>query len=399
MPTTPNYKQTEIGEIPQEWEISELGLVSKVATGGTPNTKIKEYYFPGIIRWMKSGDVKGYIVQDVPNRISEIGLAKSNAVIHPVGSVMMAMSGRGKTRGNTTILGIPCSCSQSVAAIIPDKKIVDSGFLHYDLYLRYNEIRNITGSDDRSGLNLKLIRAIKIPLPKLVEQQKITNILSVMNDAIQKTNEIISKTQELKKGLMQHLLTRGIGHTQFKQTEIGKIPQEWELVKIGIILSLEYGVGLTQSKRVPGKYPVYGSNGIVGFHDQAYTNGPGVIVGRKGSVGAVNWIESDFWPIDTTYYVDLKRNDVSKKWMFYKLLHLNLQRLNTSTGVPGLNRNDVYSLTTSLPNFNEQKNIGLILSNVDEAIEQNNLQLKQLESLKNGLMQVLLTGKVRVKIN
>ena len=87
----------------------------------------------------------------------------------------------------------------------------------------------------------------------------------------------------------------------FKQTEIGKIPKEWKVVRMEDIFSLEYGRGLTEKDRERGNYPVYGSNGIVGFHSKYLVRGPGIIVGRKGTIGAATWSDKDFWPIDTTY--------------------------------------------------------------------------------------------------
>ena len=93
-------------------------------------------------------------------------------------------------------------------------------------------------------------------------------------------------------------------------------------VKLGDLLSLEYGTGLPESKREPGTYPVYGSNGIVGYHKEPIVKGPGIVIGRNGSIGEVTWSNSDFWPIDTTYYVALKKEDISLKWLYYLLLSL-----------------------------------------------------------------------------
>src|SRR5947199_5693280 len=119
---------------------------------------------------------------------------------------MLDMSGRGKTRGMSGILTSPCACSQSVAAIIPDKEKLSSEFLHYDLAFRYEEIRNITGSHDRSGLNLRLIREIRIPLPPLDEQQEISRVLLAIDEHLKEEQNGRHHFSELKKGLLQALL-------------------------------------------------------------------------------------------------------------------------------------------------------------------------------------------------
>jgi type I restriction enzyme S subunit len=182
-----------------------------------------------------------------------------------------------------------------------------------------------------------------------------------------------------------------INRQDCKTGEIRDPSKDWPSVRLEDILSLEYGSGLTESGRVSGKYPVYGSHGMVGYHNRPLVKGPGIVVGRKGTVGAVSWAESDFWPIDTTYYVALKRDDISARWLYYRLIDLRLNRLNASTGVPGLNRNDVHSIRIALPSFLEQQKIASILSTVDDAIQKTDEIIAKTQQLKKGLMQQLLT--------
>jgi type I restriction enzyme S subunit len=180
--------------------------------------------------------------------------------------------------------------------------------------------------------------------------------------------------------------------TNFKEvSELGKIPAEWEVVQIGDVLSLEYGSGLPDRERTHGPYPVVGSNGIIGYHSKAIVKGPGIVVGRKGSIGAVSWIDSDFWPIDTTFYVKIETSNIFLKWLFYELVYLNLGRFRLADVVPGLKRELVHSLKMPLPPFSEQQKIAEILSTVDEAIQKTDEVIATSERLKKGLMQELLT--------
>ncbi len=140
---------------------------------------------------------------------------------------------------------------------------------------------------------------------------------------------------------------------------------EWPRVRLGDMLSLEYGKSLPAHARDPhGEFPVAGSNGPDGKHTSAFVSSPGIAVGRKGSAGKVYWYENDFWPIDTTYYV-VPKLSFDMRWAYYLLSHLRLDRLATTTGVPGLNRNDAYSLEISLPPLSEQHHIVEILDQVD----------------------------------
>ena len=172
------------GVLPSSWRIRKVGDLCSVGTGGTPNTKFPEYYEPATIDWIKSGDVKGFYIRSAAHKISVAGVKNSAATPHPHGTVLMAMSGRGKTRGTTAILRIEAACSQSVAAIVPGAEI-SSEFLHFQFVKRYPEIRAITGNDDRSGLNMSLIRDIDLIAPPLMEQRKIAAVLGVVQRAIE----------------------------------------------------------------------------------------------------------------------------------------------------------------------------------------------------------------------
>lgn len=180
-------------------------------------------------------------------------------------------------------------------------------------------------------------------------------------------------------------------HKEFRNLEIGIMPKDWEIEKIGDVITLEYGKGLPERVRLEGIYPVIGSAGIVGYHHKALVKGPGLVIGRKGTIGAISRIKSDFWPIDTTYYVKTLVKNINLKWLFYALVKLNLPKLNLSDVVPGLKRELVYYLKLPIPPLPEQKKIAEILLTVDEAIEKVDEAIKKTQRLKRGLMQELLT--------
>lgn len=173
--------------------------------------------------------------------------------------------------------------------------------------------------------------------------------------------------------------------TKFKETEIGTIPEEWDVVNIGDILSLEYGKALKDENRVLGEIPVYGSNGVVGYHNQKLVDGPGIIVGRKGSAGEVIFSNKDFFPIDTTYYV---KTNFDNKYVYYLLKNTDIKQLVSSSAVPGLNRNDVYSQRIGISKSEqEQKQIAEILSSLDDKIELNRQINANLEKIASSLFK------------
>jgi type I restriction enzyme, S subunit len=134
------------------------------------------------------------------------------------------------------------------------------------------------------------------------------------------------------------------------------LPEGWDAAELGGLIALRYGKGLPEDKRRPGAVPVYGSNGIVGWHAEPLTSGPTIIVGRKGSVGAVHLSEQPCWPIDTTYFVD-DFGPFDKRVLAYLLRSLKLAELDASTAIPGLSRNDAYAIEIPLPPLPEQRRI------------------------------------------
>ncbi|MGV8118314.1 MAG: restriction endonuclease subunit S [Candidatus Xenobiia bacterium LiM19] len=153
---------------------------------------------------------------------------------------------------------------------------------------------------------------------------------------------------------------------------------KWPRVRLNKILSLEYGKSLpAQERDKNGSFIVAGSNGIDGYHSQAIVTGPGIVVGRKGSAGKVTWYDNDFWPIDTTYYVKTKIK-LEIRWLFYILGQIKLSDFINVTGVPGLNRNDVYHIEIPLPPLSEQHRIVEILDQADM------LRKKRQEALKKA---------------
>ncbi|MEJ5203641.1 MAG: restriction endonuclease subunit S [Anaerolineales bacterium] len=149
-----------------------------------------------------------------------------------------------------------------------------------------------------------------------------------------------------------------------------QVQSKWEVRKVGDVCNFEYGKGLPQNKRQPGPYPVIGSNGRVGFHNQYLVEGPAIIVGRKGTAGAVYWEDNNCWPIDTTFYVKLKASDISLRYLYLMLQELHLDKLSGGVGVPGLNRDDVYQQKIPVPPLDVQAQIVDECQAIDAEVEQ-----------------------------
>lgn len=176
-----------------------------------------------------------------------------------------------------------------------------------------------------------------------------------------------------------------------------KLPQNWCTTNLGELIEFKYGKALPERTRSRSGFPVYGSNGIVGYHDDALTSGATVIVGRKGSVGEINYSDTPCSPIDTTYYVDKFPGDVSRYW-FYQLKILKLNELNKATAIPGLNRSDAYNQVIALAPLNEQKRIAdkldAILARVDACRQRLDRIPAILKRFRQSVLAAAISGKL-----
>ena len=201
------FKDSELGRIPESWEVKSIGSLTSLTAGGTPSTQIKDYWNPKEVPWLSSGEVNKKIINFTDNMISKQGLNNSAAKFIPKYSVLIALAGQGKTRGTVAISEIELTTNQSVASILPSEKL-DMYFIYYNLDSRYEEIRSMsTGVGGRGGLNLAILKSIKIALPPQKEQKQIAEILSTVDKKLENLKEKKQSFEELKKGLMQKLLT------------------------------------------------------------------------------------------------------------------------------------------------------------------------------------------------
>lgn len=201
------FKDSELGKIPESWEVKSIGSLTSLTTGGTPSTQIKNYWNPKEVPWLSSGEVNKKNIYFTDNMISKQGLNNSAAKFIPKYSVLIALAGQGKTRGTVAISEIELTTNQSVASILPSEKL-DMYFIYYNLDSRYEEIRSMsTGVGGRGGLNLAILKSIKIALPPQKEQKQIAEIFSTVDKKLENLKEKKQSFEELKKGLMQKLLT------------------------------------------------------------------------------------------------------------------------------------------------------------------------------------------------
>jgi type I restriction enzyme S subunit len=302
--------------------------------------------------------------------------------------------------------------------------IEDSRLLYY--LVKFEKIRNqaiqrMTGSTGRQRIPPEAFDGILCPIPPVNEQQKIAAILSRVDDAIQKTDEIIAKTQQLKKGLMQQLLTKGIGHTKFKQTDLGEIPEQWQITTIGSTTQVKNGstprrnvreywengtIPWIPTAQVNDRYIEKAQEFITerGLHETSLSWIPKgsillAMIGQGATRGKVARLLVDA-TINQNFAAIFPSPSMNMDFLFHYLdfNYWRIRNLGRGGNQWALNCEVVKKICIPLPDKDEQTRIASILSCVDEKIRNDTRRKAQLDRLKRGLMRVLLTGKVRVKV-
>ena len=234
--------------VPQHWDAAALRWLSNRYAGGTPDKGNDAYWEDGTIPWLNSGAVNDGYITTPSELITPEGFANSSAKWIPKGALVMALAGQGKTKGMVAQLGIATTCNQSMAAIIPARRL-DSRYLYWWLTANYQNIRNLAGGEARDGLNLDLLGSIPCPLPPVEEQQTIARFLDAktaqIDALVAQKRQLIDKLKEKRQALIARTVTRGLPpeaaeaaglepNPEMKNAEdgwIGEMPLHWQAKK------------------------------------------------------------------------------------------------------------------------------------------------------------------------
>ena len=417
------YRDTEIGRIPKEWEVVKLGEVcTKIKAGGTPLTSKKEYY-NGNIPFVKIEDMTSSYkyIKSTLTSITEAGLKNSSAWLVPVKSLLVAMYG---SIGAIAINEIEVATNQAILAILPNNEKTNVEFLFYLLTHLKPLLKKHAKQTTQANLTAEIIKNFKIALPNYFEQQRIAEILSTVDKAIQKTDDIIAKTERLKKGLMQDLLTKGIGHKEFKDTEIGRIPKEWEVKKVYDLFDVvtgttpstrdkKYWDGGTINWLTPADLSKLNQTIYVNDSERKITESAlkettltlmperSIIISTRAPVGYVAVLKKPSTFNQGCKGLIPKRYDkVLSEFYYYYLLsqkHI-LENLSGGSTFKELTKESLLNLSMPLPPLEEQQKIAEILSTVDKKLGILKQEKVKLERIKQWFMEELLTGRIRVRV-
>lgn len=179
------------------YEKKKLGDFCEVGTGSTPSRKNENLYYGGQIPWVKTTEVQNCDICNTEETITEEAIEQTNCKTYPIGTILMAMYGQGKTRGQIARLMIEAATNQACAAIIPNYKICDRDYLYEYLLLSYEKIRNMARGGNQANLNLQLVKSIPVPIPPLALQQQFAEKISAIEAQKELVKQSIAETQHL----------------------------------------------------------------------------------------------------------------------------------------------------------------------------------------------------------
>ncbi len=391
-----------------------VGDIAQVVSGGTP-PRNKPELWGGTIPWVKTGAIDFCTITESNEWITEEGLRSSAARMIPTGTILMAMYGQGKTRGQVAILGIDAAINQACAALLLQKGC-DRDFVYQQLAYRYASIRRMSNSGGQDNLNADLVRSIAFPLPDELEQRKIGEVLNTWDRAVRVLEGLIGDRSSRKRGLMQQLLT---GRTRFKEFKgekwrhchLGDVVQamsrpvawdEHELYRLASVRRWCGGVFSREELR---------GDQIKVKKLQTIRTGDFLISHIQAAYGAMALVPKEFdgARVSELYTIlrpkDPKAFDIrilgylgQTKRMWYMAIQASngffAERLRLN-----FDPEEFLRLPVNIPaTLAEQKKIADTMEACDREIELLQKQLGALKEQKRGLMQKLLTGEIRVKV-
>ncbi|HCL9971342.1 TPA: restriction endonuclease subunit S [Escherichia coli] len=426
-----------------DWKIVKLGDVCTIRRGSSPRP-IVDYMAPKGMPWVKISDAtesKSRYISKTKEFIKPEGISRS--VIVNKGDLILSNSG---TAGLPKFMEIT-ACIHDGWQVFTELVDIDKEFLYYVLLNIRSKLLHNAYDSTMKNLTLDMVRDAQVRLPQIKEQKRIAGVLSSIDGMIECNQNVNQTLEQMAQALFKSwfidfepvkakiaVLEAGGSQedatlaamtaisgkdadslTIFKreypekyaelrataelfpptmqESELGDIPAGWSSQRMSNIATLHYGKALKKTEHIDGPYPVYGSGGITGSHNAYLVEGPGIIVGRKGSIGTIYWEDGKFHPIDTVYYVATKE-EIPLSYLYYLMKTLNLPSMNTDAAVPGLNRDNVYRLEVLKPTQSILNRFDNHIATIRNSIQKNNNTIVSLVGLRDTLLPKLLSGEI-----
>ena len=367
-------------ELPKGWVWCKLDDIAYVGTGATPLTACKYYYENGNIAWINSSSTKVPFIAKASNFITQKAIEETNCLVYPKGTLVIAMYGEGKTRGQISELLIDAATNQACAAVRPYSEATKK-YLKLFFEGNYLHIRALAEGGNQQNLSVGKIQNYEIPLPPLDEQKRILDKakeLLLQIDNIEVGKSVCQKYINQAKSKVLDLAIHGKLVSQDPNDEpaiellkrinpkaeitcdtpqYGKLPKGWCLCRISSVVDIVNGKSQKNVESPTGKYPIYGSGGIIGKAMEYTCLAGSTIIGRKGTINHPIFVEENFWNVDTAFGMKANNQILEDKYFYCFCLYFDFSKLDKSSALPSLTKTAIGNLILPIPPLAEQQRI------------------------------------------
>ena len=344
---------------PDGVEYKSIGSFAQCVAGATPNSKDPSLW-DGNIPWMSSGEVNKRIIRSTDRCITQRGFDSCSTKMIPAGAVVVALAGQGKTRGTVARTRIELCTNQSLCAIISDAN-VDSDFLFHYLVSQYNNLRAVSSGDGtRGGLNLKMIREYRVPVPPLEVQREIVRIL----DQFTTLEAELEAELEARRTQYEHYRNHLLSYESL--ADCGPV----SLVPLRECIELCFGERITKTQHAGTLYPVYGGGGA-SFMTDSFNRADEFVISRFAlSEACVRFVSGEFWLLDSGITFNVNELCCDKRYVGQFLLSRQNDIYRRSAGAAQRNLKiaEFLSMEVPLPGLAEQRRIADLLDRFDALV-------------------------------
>ena len=381
------------------WPSVPLGECCQIVSGSTPRRDTPEYW-DGEITWATPKDLSrltGDVLNETADKITKAGLQSCSTKMLPKGTVLF--SSRAPI-GLVAIAGKPMCTNQGFKNFVPGEN-VNSSYLYWTLRKMAPRIQDMGNGATFKEVSKSVIERVEIPLPLKDEQMRIAAILN-QADSIRRDRLMIAEdSKNLCPAIFHHMFRAVSGrlsgkYIAEKDSNLGRelIEKGWKHTAIGREITLQRGIDITKREHVAGDIPVISSGGVNGFHNEAVAKGPGVILGRKGSVGSVHYVDVDYWPHDTTLWVKEFNGNIAR-FVYEFFRQFPISQYEASTANPSLNRNNLHPVNVWWPPVSEQQRFADYCEAFDKKLKPKLADASQeSDDLFNSLIQRAFKGEL-----
>ncbi len=378
------YKQTDLGPVPEDWDVVSMGQVSDCLIGLTYSPMDVRDFGTLVLRSSNVQDSRltfednVYVEMDIPPR----------AITQKDDILICVRNGSRHLIGKCTLID-ERTAGSAFGAFMSVLRSDSPQFLLYQFQSEVvkRQINEVMGATINQITN-KDLATFKVIWPSSkAEQEAITKALSDADALIESLVRLITKKLNLKQAAMQQLLTG--------QTRLPGFSGEWEVKRLGDVLHVRHGKSQHEVEAPGGIYPILATGGEIGRTNVCLYDKPSVLIGRKGTIDKPQFQNSPFWTVDTLFFTELF-DSVHPEYVFFKFLMIDWRSYNEGSGVPSLNASTIEDIESGFPTLTEQTAIATILSDMDTELAELEARLAKARQIKQGMMQELLTGRMRL---